>query len=140
MKKVAIIYFSKEQKKKIVTSIVSGIQKGLDQQGADYVVFNGLNYDLPPLRQFPFLCIGATSDDLLTSSHLGKIGKKIESGGDVTSIRSFAFITKGGLAKQRKLLDLMKILEFTGLKVINSEYIKDAHQAELIGRDLKLRL
>lgn len=135
--RVAVVYFAEREKKKL-KKLSDGLGRGLESQGAAVEVLAAQDLNLP-LSLYQYIVLGTENVGGFGGKIPGGIPKFLKTVGKVGSKRSCAFISRGGLRKNKSLLVLMKAMEGEGMFVTNSFILGTAEEAEALGKTLNIQ-
>jgi len=134
--KVAIVYW--DSKNGDVKKFASALSKGVENQGHQVQIFDGLRDDLR-LTAFNYIIMGTAPISLFSKKLEPAVINGIKRSGTVTGKRSFAFVRKKGLRSFKILQGLMKYMEAEGMMLKNSEIFKTPEEAEFLAEKLHIK-
>jgi hypothetical protein len=119
-----------------VRQLAAALGKGVEKQGNQVDVFDGMKDSNVKLTAHQYVVIGAES----VSTFRGKIPEQVHTflaaAGVVSGKKSFAFVPTSTFGSSRALVSLMKTMEGEGMFLKNSEIIRSPQEAEEIGKRL----
>jgi len=135
--RVAVIYFAYKNKA-LLQDIARGLAKGIQANGHMVDVVDGVTESDKKLTMYQYLAIGTESTTLFSGKINDQISNFLDNAGAVIGKMSFAYLVKTPFGAEKALLRLMRIMEAQGMMIKNSEIFKNAHMAELMGKQLRI--
>ncbi len=136
---VSIVYADKDQNGTKVKEITESFSKALASQGHTVTTINAYLEMGKNLTFTDYIIVGTTA----TSAFGGQIPQVIpdflKRAGTISGKRCFAFITKGGIRKNKSLQALMKAMESEGMYIKNFDLIDKPSLATAIGKRLEVK-
>lgn len=132
---VAIVYAGNSREDKKLLEISKSLSKGLGAQGHVVSIFNAWTDTDARLTYFDFVVVGSCSTGFFSAKINDQLKKFLRECPGASGKRSFAFVTSS-LRGNKTLLNLMKIMEAEGMMLSVSQVIKNANEAEAIGKHL----
>lgn len=136
--RVAVVYVPSGKENRL-KDLARGLAAGLESQGHQVTIIDGLHDQEKKLTMFEYLCIGSEPVSFISSKLPDSIGQFLNSSGIVAGKRCFAYISKRGLASGKSLRRLMHQMEQEGMFLKYSEVFTSAAQAQEIGKRLHIK-
>lgn len=136
--RVAVVYVPSGKEDRL-KEFARGLAAGLESQGHQVSIIDGLHDTDKKLTVFEYLCIGSEPLSFISSKLPDTIVQFLNSSGIVAGKRCFAFIGKRGLASGKSLRRLMHQMEQEGMFLKYSEVFTSASQAQEIGKRLHIK-
>lgn len=136
---ISIIYADKDSNGTKVKKVAEAFSHALAAQGHSVTLCNAYLEMGKNLTISDYIVVGTTA----TTAFGGKIPKVISDflkrAGTISGKRCFAFITNGGLRKNKSLQALMKVMEAEGMYLKNFDIINKPELATAIGKRLEVQ-
>lgn len=133
--KVAIVYWGIQNKD--LRDLASALSQGVETQGHQVQVFDGLKDDLR-LTPFNYIIMGTVPQSLFNKKLSSKVLNGIKRSGTLTGKKSFAFVKKNGFRSFKVLHALMTAMESEGMLVKNFEIFTKTDEARILGAKLHI--
>lgn len=135
---IAIVYAGKNRNDAKLQKIAQGFAKGLATQGHSVDTFD-MHIDMDKsLTMYDYVIVGSTNLTSFGGSIPSLVSQYLKRCGTITGKRCFAFISGGGLRKQKTLSSLMKAMESEGMYLKNSDIVNKSDVAFAIGKRLNV--
>jgi hypothetical protein len=136
---ISVVYADKDRNATKVKAVAEAFAHSLSAQGYTVDLVNAYTEMGKNLTFADYVVVGCTA----TSAFGGKIPQTVSDflkrAGTVSGKRCFAFVTKGGLRKNRTLQSLMKAMEAEGMYIKNFDCIDKPQLAAAIGKRLDVK-
>jgi menaquinone-dependent protoporphyrinogen IX oxidase len=133
--RVAVVFFNGKSRDK-VRQLAAALGKGIEKQGHQVDLFDGVKDANVKLTIYQYLVIGAEG----VSAFGGKLPEQVHTflaaAGVVSGKKSFAFVPTSTFGSAKALSLLMKAMEGEGMFLKNSEIVRSPQEAEEIGKRL----
>lgn len=136
---VSIVYADKDQNGTKVKEIAESFSKALGAQGHTVSVINAYLEMGKNLTFTDYVIVGTTSTSLFGGQIPTVISDFLKRAGTISGKRCFAFITNGGIRKNKSLQALMKAMEAEGMYIKNFDIIDKPSLASAIGKRLEIK-
>ncbi len=135
--RVCIVVFYHGNGKKLL-DIAKGLSEGVMANGHQVEIIDGIKEQGKKVSFYDYIAMGTDT----TTTFGGKIPKAVNDflsqSGMVSGKRSFAFVAKGGIRKNKTLKTLMDAMEHEGMYLKYSELINQPQDAKEIGKRLHI--
>ncbi len=132
---IAIVYAGNSKDNQKLKDISKGLSKGLEAQGHVVSIFNAWTDTDARLTYFDFVAVGSCSAGFMSAKINDQLRKFLRECPGASGKRCFAFATPS-LRSNKTLLNLMKIMESEGMMLSVSQVVKNANEAEAVGKHL----
>jgi len=134
--KVAIVYWDIQNKN--LRDFASALSQGVESQGHQVQIFDGLKDDLR-LTPFNYILMGTLPQSLFSKKLSSQVINGIKRCGTLTGKKSFAFVKKSGFRSFKVLHALMTSMESEGMLVKNFEIFTKTEEARMLGAKLHIK-
>lgn len=134
---ICVIYAGRSREDSKLLEISKALAKGLETQGHMVDVLNAYTESVS-LTRYDYVLVGASSKGLFGGAPVDMLKQFLRRSGTLSGKRSFAFVTKGGLRKQKTLLGVMKVMEGEGMYLKNSDLISKPEYALALAKRLNV--
>ncbi len=138
MIRVAILYFAKPAKLPKLKLLAESLSKGMQKQGAQVDVINGIQARDTKLTGYHYIAVGCDVRSLIKGVLPPELAPALSNGGIITGKKAFAFVLPALIGANSTLLKLMKALEHEGMLLRYSDLLAKSEDALALGQRLKL--
>ncbi|WP_041395452.1 flavodoxin family protein [Parasphaerochaeta coccoides] len=136
--RVCILYASSGNENKSLRAIVSALSEGISTQGHDVEMFDMRLEGQKVVSYYDYIIVGTEAAGFWGGKIPSIVPSFLKQAGTVSGKRCMAFITKGGLRKQKTLGALMKTMEAEGMYLKTSDVVSKPDYARIIGKRLHI--
>jgi menaquinone-dependent protoporphyrinogen IX oxidase len=133
--RVAVIFFSGKNRDRLM-NIAKGLGRGIQQQGNQVDVYDGVKDANVKLTIYQYVAVGAEPEGAIGGKVPEAVKSFLASSGIVSGKRSFAFVSSRIIGAVKSLGALMKRMEGEGMIIKNSGVLRSPVEAEAVGRKL----
>ena len=134
---VAIVYIGRDRQNQKLEDIAKALAQGLSTQGHVCTIINGWTDMDKRLTYFDFVIVGTESDGFISAKVPSQVRQFLRLVPGAAGKRSLGFIVKS-LRSGKTLSNLMKAMEAEGMMLTCSEIIKNARDAETVGKHISI--
>ncbi len=134
---VCIVVINYSNNKKLV-EIAEKLAAGISRNGHRVDIIDGSGQSGKKISFYDYIAVGPTSTTLFSGKIPSDVHSFLGQCGLISGKRSFAFLHKGGLRKNKSLRRLMNAMEHEGMFLKNSNIISRPEEAEEIGKRLHI--
>ena len=134
---VCIINCGKDRNMSRLEEVSKGLSRGLESQGHMVTILNAYTDNDKRLSYYDFIIVGTESVGLLSAKTPEVLAKFLREVPGAAGKRSFVFNLKSPRCA-RQLCFAMKDMEREGMFVTNSGTLKNASEAEAVGKRLQI--
>ena len=134
---VCIINCGKDRNMNRLEEVSKGLSRGLESQGHMVTILNAYTDNDKRLSYYDFIIVGTESVGLLSAKTPEVLAKFLREVPGAAGKRSFVFNLKSPRCA-RQLCFAMKDMEREGMFVTNSGTLKNASEAEAVGKRLQI--
>jgi menaquinone-dependent protoporphyrinogen IX oxidase len=135
--RAAVVFFAVKNRDEVL-SIARALAKGMESQGHQIDVVDGMRDVNTKLTLHSYIAVGTEAVSLFGGKIPEKVAFFLASAGHIVGKRSFAFVRKTPFGANGALLRLMKAMEREGMYLKYSEIIRTAEAGEEIGSRLHM--
>ncbi len=135
---VCVIYAGKTREDNHLKEIASSFAKGLESQGHNVDIINMYTDTDKKLTFYDYIVLGTSSKTGFGGNIPDVVCAYLHRSGQLSGKRSFAFVSNGGIRKQKTLSVLMKAMEGEGMYLKSQDVIKNKDVALAIGKRLNV--
>lgn len=138
MIRAAVLYFAKPSALAKLKSLAEALAKGMQKQGAQVDVINGIQARETKLTGYHYIAVGCDVRSILKGTLPPELTQALAAGGIISGKKTFAFVPPAPLGASKTLMKLMKALEHEGMMVRYSDLLAKPDDAQAVGQRLKL--
>lgn len=116
--------------------LAKALGKGIEKQGNQVDVFDGVKDTNVKLTMYQYIAVGAEPIGALGGKIPESVSTFLAASGLVTGKKSYAFVSKSVFGGEKSLARLMKSMEKEGMLLKNSDILRSPTEAEEIGKRL----
>ncbi len=135
MVRAAVVFYPNGSRDKLL-AVAKALAKGIESQGHQVDVIDGSRDLHTKLTAYQYIAVGSEPASFISSKIAPELGRFLAQAGMVGGKRSFGFMLKKGLAGNRALRNLMKVMEAEGMFLRFSEVLGSPEDAEEVGKRL----
>ncbi len=135
--RVCVAIFYQDNGKKLV-DIAKGLVKGIEANGHQVELIDGVKDKGKKISFYDYIALGTNAVSTMGGKIPPSVSEFLGQCGNMQGKRSFAFIHKGGLRKNKTLKALMSNMEHEGMFIKNSQILVNSQEATAIGKRLHI--
>ncbi len=135
---VCVIYAGKTREDEHLKGIAASLAKGLESQGHNVDLINMYTDTDKKLAFYDYILLGSSSKTGIGGNLPDVVCAYLHRTAQLSGKRSFAFVSNGGIRKQKTLSVLMKAMEGEGMYLKSQDVIKNKDVALAIGKRLNV--
>ena len=134
--RVGVVFFAEKERKRLL-ALARGLAIGLESQGHEVEVIDGIRDINSKLTAQQYIVVGTESLSM-TGKIPARVAPFLSSAGLIQGKRSYAFVAKSFLGSNRALVKVMRAMEHEGMYLKNSGVLKSPEEAQAIGAHLRV--
>ncbi len=134
--RVGVVFFAEKERKRLL-ELGRGLAIGLEAQGHEVEVVDGIRDINSKLTAYQYIVVGTESLSM-TGKIPARVAPFLSSAGLIQGKRSYAFVAKSFLGSNRALVKVMRAMEHEGMYLMNSGVLKSPEEAQAIGAHLRV--
>lgn len=136
--RVCILYAAAGNENKTLKAMAGALSEGISSQGHDVELFDMRLEGQKIVSYYDYIIVGTEAVGLWGGKIPPIVSSFLKQAGTVSGKRSMAFITKGGVRKQKTLSVLMKTMEAEGMYLKTSDILRKPDYARVVGKRLHI--
>lgn len=134
---VGVVYYGNGNKK--LESLAESLAKGIEANGHSVEIVDASGDVKRKLAVYQYIAFGVSGEGMFGKKIPRQFKEVLKSGGELGGKKCFVFTPSKLIGAMNSLQAAMKMVESFGLFIKFSDIIKNKHQAERIGKRLKIQ-